>query len=106
MPRKATQNPSTNRTKDLNRYDRVIEHVFISRFHPGDRSVDFVRKDLEAAAEQLGIEPPSNKGDVLYSYRFRGALPSSITSTAPSGEEWIIRLAGRGRYRFDLVPSA
>ncbi len=29
-------------------------------------------------------------------------MPDSITSTAPAGQAWLIKLAGRGRYRFVL----
>ena len=43
---------------------------------------------------------PKNLGDVLYSFRFRTELPSSISTKAPTGKVWIIRPAGRGRYSF------
>lgn len=46
---------------------------------------------------------PKNVGDVLYSFRFRSTLPTPITNTAPEGQEWVIKLAGRGRYRFEFV---
>ena len=46
---------------------------------------------------------PKNLGDVVYSFRYRTALPSSILATAPEGEAWIIRSTGRSQYQFALV---
>jgi hypothetical protein len=57
------------------------------------------------AATKLTIKLPKNQGDALYSFRFRSALPDDIVKTAPSGQCWIIRLAGRGRYKFVLVAA-
>ncbi|HEU0291538.1 MAG TPA: hypothetical protein VFR47_02315 [Anaerolineales bacterium] len=42
-------------------------------------------------------------GDVLYSFRYRTLLPKSITSKAPKGHEWIIRPAGKGKYKLVLT---
>lgn len=52
-----------------NRYDRMIEEVFLSAYSEGASSVEFSRDELEKAAE---------------------------------GKEWVIRLAGRSTYRFEL----
>lgn len=52
----------------------------------------------------LRIDMPKNPGDVLYSFRYRYPLPSSITKTQPAGMEWIIEGAGRAKYEFRLVP--
>ena len=54
-------------------------------------------------ASRLSIESPKNLGDLIYSFRYRTELPASILSVAPEGETWIIRPAGRGKYRFVLV---
>ena len=40
---------------------------------------------------------------MIYSFRYRTQLPDSIRNTAPDKETWIIRGAGRGKYRFELV---
>jgi hypothetical protein len=56
-------------------------------------------------ANNLGIDLPKNIGDLIYSFRYRAALPESIQSAAGKGKVWIIRSAGRGKYRFDLVPD-
>jgi hypothetical protein len=46
---------------------------------------------------------PDNLGDVIYSFRYRTALPDDIVKTATAGKEWIIEPAGRSRYRFKLA---
>ena len=40
---------------------------------------------------------------MVYSFRYRTELPPSILARAPAGEAWIIRPAGRSKYRFVLV---
>ena len=72
-------------------------------YEPGQREVPFARTDIVACASSLKIELPKNLGDVVYSFRYRIALPPSILEIAPEGDTWIIRPAGRGRYRFVLV---
>ena len=69
------------------------------------REINFEREELIRFANELGIEIPKNLGDLIYSFRYRVALPESIQSTAGHGEVWIIRPAGRGRYRFVLIPN-
>lgn len=83
-----------------NRYAQIIEHIFRSRYQEGVREVPFEREDIEQAAASLGIKLPKNLGDVIYSFRYRVALPEWIQSKAPAGEGWIIRQAGRARYCF------
>jgi hypothetical protein len=39
---------------------------------------------------------------LVYTFRYRGALPQSIRDTAPAGEYWVIRPAGNARYCFAL----
>lgn len=78
----------------------------MARYTQGARAVEFAREDIAAVAAELGIALPKNVGDVLYSLRYRAALPDSIRSVAPVGEVWIIRPAGRGLYRFALVQDA
>ena len=63
----------------------------------------FERDDIVRAAKRLKIKLPKNLGDILYSFRYRGALPESVTAKAPAGEHWIIRPAGRSRYCFALT---
>ena len=86
-----------------NRYSAIIEALFDAKFTPGQREVAFEREDIVTFATSLGIDLPKNLGDVVYSFRYRTQLPASILATAPDGEAWIIRSAGRSKYRFALV---
>ena len=83
-------------------YALIIERVFQKRWRVGARQIDFHRSDIESQAAELGITLPKNLGDLIYSFRFRRALPPSIIATAPVGLEWIIELAGSSTYRFSL----
>lgn len=86
-----------------NRYVQIIEHVFFGHYETGQTEIEFERSEFEAAAARLGVTLPKNLGDLLYTFRYRAALPQSIRQLAPAGTEWVIRPAGRGRYRFVLV---
>ncbi|MCY4529378.1 MAG: endonuclease [Chloroflexi bacterium] len=86
-----------------NRYSAIIESIFHAKHELGGREVPFNRDDITALASKLNIVPPANLGDVVYSFRYRNDLPASILAKAPKGETWIIRPAGRGKYRFELV---
>lgn len=87
-----------------NRYAAIISKIFLDKYRRGDESVPFRRDDILIAADALSVEPPKNLGDVVYSFRYRTTLPEAIQSTADEGKMWIIRPAGTGIYRFDLVP--
>lgn len=67
--------------------------------------MDFEREDIVTFASELKVDLPKNLGDLIYSFRYRTDLPPSILSTAPEGETWIIRSAGRSKYRFVLASS-
>jgi hypothetical protein len=88
--------------KEPNRYSALIEKVFFDRYSKGDRLLEFERAEIEIAASALGIHLPKNLGDVLYSFRFRTPLPERILATQPAGMEWLITMAGKGKYRFIL----
>lgn len=83
-----------------NRYAQIIERIFLGAHKKGEQEVLFGRTDIENVAAELGIKLPKNIGDVIYSFRYRVALPDAIQKRAPGGKEWIIRPAGRGKYRF------
>ncbi len=109
----------------MNRYEKIIVQVFQKHYKQGSSKVPFERADLEQAARELSIETPKNLGDIVYSFRFRGSLPASITTLAPDGMEWVIRVivftavclatlapdgmewvirgAGKSNYAFELV---
>ncbi|TAN22742.1 MAG: hypothetical protein EPN33_07370 [Acidobacteria bacterium] len=86
-----------------NAYTAIIEHLFHDKFKPGDRHIDFRREELAEAASALNLDLPKNLGDLVYSFRYRTALPASIQQHAGAGEAWLIRPAGRARYRFVLA---
>lgn len=90
-------------TDKLNRYCQIIEAVFFKYYQAGQAEVPFERSDIAQAASDLHITLPKNLGDLLYSFRYRAQLPKSICLTAPEEYEWIIRPAGRSRYKFVLV---
>lgn len=94
------------RISPKNRYAKIIQAVFRKNHAPGSRTVEFRREDIIAAASELGIPLPKNVGDLIYSFRYRSALPPDILAEAPEGETWVIRPAGKSRYRFDLVNDA
>jgi len=93
-------------TANLNTYERIIEHIFLKNYNEGDEEVCFARDDLALASKELNIPTPKNLGDVVYSFRYRNKLTTSITSTAPTGKHWVIRGRGKGLYSFSLVKSS
>ncbi|MBI1921725.1 MAG: endonuclease [Geobacter sp.] len=96
---------------DKNRYIRIIEEIFSSSYKKGAREVVFSRDDIVKYAHELGISLPKNLGDLVYSFRYRAALPESIRKKAPKGEEWIILPMGIAKYAFvatglsNILPS-
>jgi hypothetical protein len=86
-----------------NRYQALIEKIFFDRYLEGLTEFEFIRSDIPAAAQSLGIEEPKNIGDAIYSIRYRISMPGSILSTQPEGMEWIIEGSGRAKYIFKLV---
>jgi hypothetical protein len=88
--------------KKRNRYAAIIATIFKRHYKPGSAQIEFTRDEFVEVARELGIPLPKNLGDTIYSFRFRVPLPPQIVQTAPKGREWVIELAGRGRYRFKL----
>lgn len=93
-------------TRPTNRYSAIIAALFAKYHRAGLTTFDFRREDIIAAASELGISLPKNIGDVLYSFRYRADLPTSVTEQAPEGYEWVIRSIGKAQYRFALVEKA
>lgn len=89
-----------------NRYQAIISHIFQAHFSPGMDEFDFSRDELTATALALKIRLPKNLGDILYSFRYRNALPQAIREAATEGREWIIEGTGNGRYRFRQVRTS
>jgi len=83
-----------------NRYQRIIERIFMAHYKGGAEEFLFSRDELVSQAAELGIELPKNLGDVIYTFRYRAELPASVLALAPEGKTWSIHPAGRGLYRF------
>ncbi|MBI1991905.1 MAG: endonuclease, partial [Candidatus Omnitrophica bacterium] len=81
------------------------EKLFRSKFKLGMREVDFEREEIVKFGKALKVDLPKNLGDLVYSFRYRAALPARIQATAGEGEACIIRPGGRSKYRFVLVPN-
>jgi hypothetical protein len=86
-----------------NRYAQIIEAIFLKSYKKGKSEILFTRDQITSTAAKLKIQLPKNIGDLLYSFRYRAALPKSITKKAPEGFEWIIRPAGRALYKIVLT---
>lgn len=89
-----------------NRYTQLIEDIFKSRYKAGDNRVEFIREDIETTASRLSIKLPKNLGDLIYSYKFRSALPESIRITSDNDKEWVIKNIGRAKYAFVQLTNA
>ncbi len=92
--------------KESNRYTKILEAIFVKHFKKGVTEIEFERTEINQAANELGIILPKNLGDVLYSFRYRTLLPKSISTKAPKGYEWIIRPAGKGKYKLAVVKQS
>lgn len=88
-----------------NRYSQIIEQVFFAHFKKGATEVEFERHEIEEHAAKLKIVLPKNVGDIIYSFRYRALLPELIQKQATEGKEWIIRPAGRSKYKFVMLAN-
>jgi len=91
--------------KKPNRYQALIEKIFLDRYKNDLAPVSFERDDLVTAAKALNIKLPKNLGDVIYAIRYRNPLPATIQATQPKGKEWVIFGAGIAKYIFRLVST-
>ena len=89
-----------------NRYTQILEAIFRKYYVEGSTEVVFDRTDIVTASEEIGIKLPKNIGDVPYSFRYRVQLPEIIKNKASEGNEWMIRPAGRARYKLVLVTQS
>lgn len=85
-----------------NVYQALAEKVFFDGFEVGKTEVPFTRESLIEAAAHLELSLPKNIGDVVYSIRYRIAMPERVAATAPEGMEWTIEGTGRAKYSFCL----
>jgi hypothetical protein len=90
-------------TQKKNRYTQIIETIFFKYYQEDSSEIAFKRSDIVQVARELDITLPKNLGDIIYSFRYRATLPETIIQKAPKGYEWVIRPAGRARYKFSLT---
>lgn len=88
--------------KVASRYVQIIEAVFQRYWKKGKSEFSFERDELEQVCAELRIKVPKNLGDVIYTFRYRKALPKSILATQPGDRGWLILGDGDARYRFRL----
>lgn len=96
------QLPPAEKKKRSNAYRSIIEDIFSRFYVPGATEFEFERDEIAASAARLKVKAPKNLGDVIYSYRYRRALPKAILDTQPKGLYWLILGAGDAKYRFKL----
>ncbi len=87
---------------NMGKYNRIICSIFLERYEQGKTSITFAREEFQQKAQELGVKPPKNLGDIVYSYKYRQYLPEEITRTAPDGYYWRIRNVGKACYEFVL----
>ena len=77
-----------------NRYEQLIERIFLAHYKRGSTEVTFERDEIPPMAKRLGIEIPKNLGDLIIAfdtashYRVRSLtrlLKASNGSFAQSG---------------------
>ena len=93
-----------SKSKPVSAYAAIISRLFFNGYKPSRKEIAFSREEIVSVAAELGVALPKNLGDVMYSYRYRKALPDDVIATQPAGFEWIIEGAGDARYLFRLVP--
>lgn len=86
-----------------NASSRIMESIFRQKYNEGATEIEFDREDISSHARRLKLAMPKNLGDVIYSFRYRRDLPAGILAAAGEGRTWIIRGAGRSKYKFALV---
>jgi hypothetical protein len=90
-------------TEKPDAYNRIIERIFFRHYGKKASSIEFTREEIPEAAKELKVPVPDNLGDVIYSFRYRRSLPSSILKTCGAGQEWIIESVGTAKYKFRKV---
>lgn len=86
-----------------NVYSTIIEKIFFNHYSDNMTEVPFEREEIVSVAKSEKAELPKNLGDLVYSFRYRASLPSSIQKLAPEGKMWVIRPVGRALYQFSLI---
>jgi len=84
-------------TSNLTDYDKIITALFNKKYKPAKKMdrVDFTKDELVEIAKKLKIAL-RNPPDVVYTFRSRRVLPSTILRTG----NWILTPRGKGKFSF------
>lgn len=82
-------------------YVPILREIVRRKHKPGELTIDFTKKEVEAVGAELGI-PPGNAADVIYRMRARTKLPKDIREDLGFT---ILRAVGRGKYRLEKGPD-
>jgi len=84
-------------------HDSKIRRIFDGHYREGVTAFAFNRRELAAAAKEVGLDNPKDLDAIVLAFRYRRPLPGQILATAPPGLAWIIESRGRAWYRFRLA---
>ena len=88
-------------------YKRILSFLFFAHYDAKTKqTTPFHREEIVGAASELGVSLPKNKGDVVYSQRFRADMPTEIATVAPKGYEWCLESVGASLYQFKLMEGS
>jgi hypothetical protein len=88
-------------------YKLILTYLFFAHYDPKTKTTTpFHREEIVGAAAELGVDLPKNKGDVVYSQRFRADMPNKIAAVTPKGHEWRLESVGASRYQFKLLEGS
>ncbi len=86
-----------------NRHRKLLDDIFFTHYKKGQTELSFLKEDIVTTAARLDVLIPKNVPDMIYEFRSRGGKSQRIVDTEPKGFLWIIRGAGKGKYKFALV---
>jgi hypothetical protein len=84
-------------------YTQLIVQVFKTLYRDGDQRVDFETSDIRRAADELNTRMPQNISALVYAFSHRDILPPELVSKTPLDRMWVLRRAGRGKYRLQVM---
>ena len=87
--------------KKKSRYEKIILDIFEQNYN-GQEEFEFERSEIIESCKRLGIDPPKNLGDVIYTFRYRRSLPPVYSGHSASRSE----LVDFGRWRCELSVSS
>ncbi len=93
------------KAKARNRYEALIETIFVRHYTQGDTVVAFRREELEETAKKLKIQLPKNLGDVIYSFGIATLCPPKYSPPNPQDKNGSSRARELQSMSFGWCPS-